>query len=751
MSVFILIPLLPLLAAVTIALCGRRLGEASHRVAIPGVVLSFGLSVAAFIAVLRNGPRTVPLYRLLESGSLVVDLSLFIDQLTVLLLLLVTGVSAVVHFYSSRYMIGDPRYSRFFALIALFTFAMVTLVMSNNLLMTYMCWEVMGICSYLLISHWAERKAACRAATKAFLVNAVADVGLALGMYLTFFTFGTLDIQQILARAGDISGQTVNLLSWAGLNLPVQTSTLIVLLLFTGALGKSAQVPLHVWLPFAMEAPTPVSALIHAATMVNAGPFLLVRFSPLLALSPAAMTVIAVIGATTALFAALVSLTQTDIKKLLAYSTISQIGFMIMTCGVGAFVAAVFHLLAHGFLKGFLFLSTGNALRSTSAHGSHETGADHGSPPLRNWSATVGALIFACIPPFILFASPYEKLWTASQFPSARYAFWAIALITIFFTAMYLFRGINSLFQPGPSVWESGAARSFIQPQLFSSSHVVAVAVGAGVSVALLVALWSGFVGFLAPAVGRPAATLPAVEQPAWFSFWLVVPLLAAAAGWGFALMLRNRSGASVLGQSVLAKRMYVFLLNKLYFDEIYDACVVQPTLRFARWLWQRVEVLTVDRAVVGIATVSVHFAQWLWRVFDLRVIGRIVDGSATSSVQFAQWLWRVIDVRVIGQTVDSSASSSVRLAQWLWRVIDVRVIGQTVDSSASSSVRLAQWLWRVIDVRGTQGSVERLGPLAEDAGHVLEELEPRTLQHHMVFIVCGLGLAISLLYWLVL
>jgi NADH-quinone oxidoreductase subunit L len=319
----------------------------------------------------------------------------------------------------------------------------------------------------------------------------------------------------------------------------------------------------------------------------------------------------------------------------------------------------------------------------------------HGSP-LRNWSAKIGALIFACIPPFILFASPYERLWTASQFPAASYAFWTIALITIFFTAMYLFRGINSLFQPGPSVWESGAARSFIQPQLFSSSHVVAVAVGAGVSVALLVALWSGFVGFLAPAVGRPAATLP-VEQPSWFSFWLVVPLLAAVAGWGFALMLHNRSGASVLGQSVLAKRMYVFLLNKLYFDEIYDACVVQPTLRFARWLWQRVEVLTVDRAVVGIATVSVHFAQWLWRV------------------------------------------------------IDVRVIGQTVDSSASSSVRLAQWLWRVIDVRGTQGSVERLGPLAEDAGHVLEELEPRTLQHHLVFIVCGLGLAISLLYWLVL
>jgi NADH-quinone oxidoreductase subunit L len=387
-------------------------------------------------------------------------------------------------------------------------------------------------------------------------------------------------------------------------------------------------------------------------------------------------------------------------------------------------LAAVFHLLAHGFLKGFLFLSTGNSLQAVAAHGTHESRGGHGSPPLRNWSAAMGALIFACVPPFVLFASPYEKLWTASEFPAARYAFWAIALSTVFFTAMYLFRGITSLFDPGPGVGESGAARSIIQPQLFSSPHVLAVAVGAVVSVALLVALWSGFVDFLAPAVVRAAAALPASTAPAGSSPWLVVPLLAAVAGWGIALRLHSRPGASVLGQSALAKRLYVFFLNKSYFDEIYDACVVQPTLRLARWLWQRVDVLAVDRLVVGIATVSVDFAQWLWRVFDLRVIGRTVDGSATSSI---------------------------RLAQWLWRVIDVRVIGRTVDGSASSSVRLAQWLWRVIDVRGTQGTVERLGPLAEDAGHALEELEPRTLQHHLVLVVCGLGLAISLLYWLVL
>jgi len=724
MSVFILIPLLPLLASFTLALVGRRLGEASHKVAIPAVVLSFGLSVGAFVEILRNGPESIHLYRLLQSGGLVVDLSLYIDQLTVLLLLLVTGVSAVVHVYSSRYMIGDPRYSRFFAVIALFTFAMVTLVMSNNLLLTYMCWEVMGICSYLLISHWAERKAACKAATKAFLVNAVADVGLGFGVILTFSTFGTLDIQQILARAESISGQSINLLSWAGLDLPVQTTTLIVLLLFMGALGKSAQVPLHVWLPFAMEAPTPVSALIHAATMVNAGPFLLVRFSPLLVLSPVAMTVIAVIGATTALFAALVSLTQTDIKKLLAYSTISQIGFMIMTCGVGAFVAAIFHLLAHGFLKGFLFLSTGNALQSVAAHGSSETAPSHSSQARRAWSAAIGALIFACIPPFVLFSGPYEAMWTVHHFPAAKFTFWAIGLMTVFFTAMYLFRGVISLFQQGRVVRESGTAQSVIQPQLFSPSHVLALAVGAVGLAGLLVVLWSGFVDFLAPAVGRPLGTLHALGQPSAFSAWLLLPLLAAVSGWGLACILHAKPRASVLGQSALAKSVYVLFLNKLYFDEIYDACVVQPTIRFARWLWRQIDVLAVDRLVVGIATVSVLLARWLWRVIDVRVIGRTVDGSATLSVL---------------------------LAQWLWRVIDVRGIERTVDGSATLSVRVAQWLWRVIDVRGTQETVERLGSLADGAGHVLEEIEPRTLQHHLGVVVCGLGLAIGLLYWLVL
>ena len=382
---------------------------------------------------------------MLHSGNLKIDLALHLDQLSVLVLLLVTGVGFVVHVYSARYMTGDARFTRFFAVMALFTFGMVTLVMSRNLLMLFMCWEVMGICSYLLISHQSDRQAACQAATKAFLVNAVADVGLLFGIVLTYTTFGTLDIPDILQGAESIRGQTINLLSWFGLEGKVETATLITLFLFMGCLGKSAQVPFHVWLPNAMEAPTPVSALIHAATMVNAGPYLLVRFSALVMLSPVAMAVIAIVGGTTALFAGIVSLTQSDIKKMLAYSTISQIGFMIMTCGLGAFVAAIFHMLAHGFLKGFLFLSTGNQLANVGTH------THHGSTDTPRPSAVLclGALLLACVPALVFFWGQAESLW-ATHTLQAHIAFWVIGLLTVFFTAMYLFRGIVTLFQPVP-------------------------------------------------------------------------------------------------------------------------------------------------------------------------------------------------------------------------------------------------------------------------------------------------------------
>ena len=624
MSTYILIPLLPLAAFLILALSGGRFAETSHRIGIPAVGLSFGLSAAALVSVATGGPISISLYRLIEVGTLVVDLSLYVDQLTVLLLFLVTGVSFVVHVYSARYMIGDPRYRRFFAVTTLFTFAMVMLVMSNNLLMTYMLWEIMGICSYLLISHWAQRKAAGAAATKAFLTNAVADVGFGFGVVLTFATYGTLDIQQILTAAPGMAGESINLLGWLGAELLIEANTLITLLLFTGAVGKSAQVPLHVWLPFAMEAPTPVSALIHAATMVNAGPFLLVRFSPLFVLAPGTMVVIAVVGGITALYGALVSLTQSDIKKLLAYSTISQIGFMIFACGIGAFVAAIFHLLAHGFLKGFLFLSTGNALRDVAAHG-------HDNRDARALSLTsplsLGALVLACIPPLVLFAGPYERLWRAHDLPAAQAAFWLIGLSTVFVTAIYVFRGVASLFQKRFLVQDGESRASLaIQPRLLSMAHVPGLVLGGLSGGALLMVLWSWLAGFLTPALGISTATsVPA--QVSFLSPWLLAPLAAAIGGWAVGLALHKNSGFAALTRSDWMKTLYVAFLNRLYFDEIYDAYIVQPILRFVGWLLRVVDLKGINSAVQGVGWLILRFVGWLLRVVDLKGINSAVQG----------------------------------------------------------------------------------------------------------------------------
>jgi len=624
--------------------------------------------------------------------------------------------------------------------MALFIFAMVTLVMSSNLLMIFMCWELMGICSYLLISHQADRKAACNAATKVFLVNALADVGLLFGVILTFSTFGTLDIRQILDQAPSMSGQTINLLGWAGLECQVQAITMITLFLFMGCMGKSAQVPFHVWLPYAMEAPTPVSALIHAATMVNAGPFLLVRFSALVMLSPVAMTVIAIIGGTTALFAAVVALTQSDIKKTLAYSTISQIGFMIMTCGVGAFSVAIFHMLAHGCLKSFLFLSTGNQLESAATHEHNESASARSRP---SWFLYFGALILACVPPFVIFSGSYEYLWTVHNSNAARIAFWVIGVLTVFFTAMYLFRGVTSLFGRSSS--------TVVQPRFFSPAHVLGISVGALGLTGLLMVLWSRFVPFLTPALGNPYPPAADAWQPGSLFPWLTLPLLAAFAGWALACMLHTNPKPSFVARSNWAKTMYVLFLNKFYFDEIYSISIVRPTIRFARWLWREIDVRGIDRPVHRIATNSVLLARWLWQVVDVRGIDRLIHRIATNSVLLAQWMWRVVDVRGIDRAVVGTGHQSVGLARWLWQMIDVRVIDRTVERTGSQSVGLARWLWEVIDVRRIETNVERIGRAADATGHKLQDVEPRTLQHQLLVLISWLVVAIVFFYWVVL
>ena len=642
MLLFVLIPLLPLLAFLTLVAGGSRWGHHSHRIGITAIGLSCALSIAALFEVYAHGPMSIPLYQFFQSGSLAIDVGLYVDQLTVLLLLLVTGVSSIVHVFSSRYMIGDPRYNRFFAVIALFTFSMLMVVMSSNLLILYMFWEVMGLCSYLLIAHSVQRKPAIQAATKAFLVNAIADVGLGFGIILIFATFGTLDIQTILAQAERMQDQTVNLLGWIGLDLQIHPVTVIPFFLFIGVMGKSAQLPFHVWLPVAMEAPTPVSALIHAATMVNAGPFLLVRLSPLLVLSPMAMTWIAVIGAVTALFAAMVAITQSDIKKSLAYSTMSQIGFMIMACGLGAFVAAIFHLLAHGFLKAFLFLSTGNTLQSVANHQHTESGH---KTPRQTTVLSVGALMLACLPPLVIFSGPYEAMWIAHDFPLARIVFWIMGLITVFCTAIYLFRRLVALSQSGPVIRNPQTGDAFTHiPRLFSPSHLVVLLTSGGVMLAMLMALWTWFVQFLTPALAVSSSFVPERDPMLEITWWVVLPVGVAISGWAYAVSRHTCFSTDGARNSAFMNILYVFSLNKGYFDEIYEAAIVQPTLRFAHWLWHKIDVQGIDRIVHGIASLSICFARWLWQVVNLKGVDRVTLNIGRQGTNFGEWLCQLID-----------------------------------------------------------------------------------------------------------
>jgi len=670
MSIYTLIPLLPLGAALTLALFGRRLHGAGHRIVIPAVAGSFLLSIAALREVLANGAIEVSLYRLLDVGRLVVDLGFYIDSLTVLLLLLVTGVSTVVQVYSSRYMIGDARHSRFFGLTALFTAAMTVLVMSSNLLLTFIFWEVMGLCSYLLISHYAERRSAYRAATKVFLVNSIADVGLLLGVILTFHAFGTLNIPEILSMAR------------SGVDIPTHVVTILTLCLFAGAIGKSAQMPAHVWLPLAMEAPTPVSALIHAATMVNAGPFLLVRLSPVIVLSETAMGVIATVGGVTALFAAIVSLTQTDVKRTLAYSTISQLGFMTLLCGVGAFVAAIFHLLAHGFFKAFLFLSTGDVLAATQRH--VETPDD--GPQRSNGAIFAGALAMSVVPPLVIFSGPYQHLWLSQSFSAANIALWIVGLGTVFFTAMTIAKSAASAFRLGPPGASDGEPR--ITPALFSAKHVIGVIIALGLLVSLLLLIWRWLAAFLSPAVGVSGEVV--ADPSTGFSAWILVPIAVAIAGWAVAYVMRARSPSHKT--ALWQKRLYVFFLNKGYFDEIYDRYIVRPT------------------------------------------------------INTAGWLWRVIDQGIIDKFIVSMGPSTVNVSRWLWRVIDLGFIDQIVVAVGNRSVGIARRMEQ-IDRAGTTKSVDGVGRGVDASGHRLQGFQPRTLQHDLLVVVFWLAVALGFFY----
>src|SRR5450432_2877877 len=428
-----LIPVLPLAGAAINGIFGKK----SSRTAVSTVGLFFsGAAFAwALSVVFRISAADLPyqeyIAHWIRSGSFSADFALYLDQLSLIMLMVVTGVGFLIHIYSVGYMWDDPSYYRFFAYLNLFMFFMLTLILANNYLLMFIGWEGVGLASYLLIGFWFTKDSAASAGKKAFLVNRIGDFGFLIALFLIIQHFGSLNFTQVFDQVRPLAPETAG----AGL------LTAIGILLMVGACGKSAQIPLYVWLPDAMEGPTPVSALIHAATMVTAGVYMVVRTHAIFDRSPLALSVVAVIGAATALFAATIALVQTDIKRVLAYSTISQLGYMFLACGVAAYSSAIFHLMTHAFFKALLFLAAGSVIHALGGEQDmREMGGLRKKIPVTFWTMTAGVVAIAGIPPLAGFVSKDEILYQVFISSRGGPLLWAVGFFTAFLTSFYIFR-----------------------------------------------------------------------------------------------------------------------------------------------------------------------------------------------------------------------------------------------------------------------------------------------------------------------
>jgi NADH-quinone oxidoreductase subunit L len=619
---YALIPLLPLASFLILGIFGYWIRNKAHLVAVPAVTLSFGLSVLAFIDVAGGQRPTAHLYSWLTSGILDVHIGLAIDRLTAVMLLLVTIVSALVHIYTIGYMHGEPGYARFFSYIALFTFSMLMLVLADNFLQLFVFWEAVGLCSYLLIGHWYERPSAVAAATKAFIVNRVGDFGFILGLLLVFTTFGSLDYATVFASIESTSAMVTNILEPLGGSHDVSTVTLICLLLFMGAIGKSAQFPLHVWLPDAMEGPTPISALIHAATMVTAGVFMVARLAPLYNASPTAMSAVAVVGAITMVLGATIALTQTDIKRVVAYSTMSQLGYMMMACGLGAYTAGMYHLLTHGAFKALLFLGCGSVI--IALHHEQDMlrmgGLKH-RLPITYWTFVIGSLALAGFPFTAGFFSKDDILVSAWTAGSLGQVLAVCGLLTALMTAFYSFRLVFVTFW-GPSHVDPHHADHVHEP---SSTMTVPLVVLAVLSI---VTGYFGIPEFLTPVFEQDGSNAHGTGT---------IGIMVLATGMGL-LGIAGAYYAYVLHPTLPDRwaqqwrTAYEWSLHKWYFDEAYDRSIVRPTLTAAAELWKHIDVAVIDGAVNGTAR-AIAWGGWLLRLLQSGQTQHYALGMALGAV----------------------------------------------------------------------------------------------------------------------
>ncbi|HYC65662.1 MAG TPA: NADH-quinone oxidoreductase subunit L [Reyranellaceae bacterium] len=602
-----LIVFLPLVAAAIAGLFCRVIGDRPAQiVTCSALLIAAALSIFVFVRI-GFGPAegkliVVKLFSWIGSGTLDIDWSLRVDTLTAVMLIVVTGVSSMVHVYSVGYMAEDPSIPRFMSYLSLFTFFMLMLVTSDNLVQLFFGWEGVGLASYLLIGFWYDRPSANAAAIKAFIVNRVGDFGFALGIFAIWVLSGSIAFEEIFAKGPEMAKMKIEFL---GMTLPALETACV--LLFIGAMGKSAQLGLHTWLPDAMEGPTPVSALIHAATMVTAGVFMVCRLSPIFELAPVALQIVCLVGAATAFFAATVGLTQFDIKRVVAYSTCSQLGYMFFAAGVGAYSAAMFHLMTHAFFKALLFLGSGSVIHALHhEQDMRNMGGVKEKTPQTFILMWIGTLALAGIGvPIILghglgFAGFYSKdIILESAFGAHSLvgfiAFWlgiAGAFMTAFYSARLMFLTFYGKYRGDHHTWDHAHESPLV---ILIPLYVLA----AGAVLSGFVAYdwfvgdaWQAFWGKSIAVVSTKEILHHAHEVPVWVK---VLPLVMAVSGIALSYYFYVMRPSLPAETAAKVPALYKFSFNKWYFDELYDAIFVRPALWVGRVFWKKGDVGTID------------------------------------------------------------------------------------------------------------------------------------------------------------
>lgn len=606
-----LIPLLPLIGfLINGLLIGRLPKPVISLVGCASIGLSFVLSLMLFFELkgMPEGSRMIEqvLFSWIPSGSFHVDIAYLLDPLSAVMILVVTGVGFLIHVYSVGYMSHDPGYGRYFAYLNLFTFSMLTLVLANNYLLMFVGWEGVGLCSYLLIGFWFEKKSASDAGKKAFIVNRIGDFGFLLGLFIIFWQVGSLDYAKVMEAAPHV------FVAGGGL------ITAACILMFVGATGKSAQIPLYVWLPDAMEGPTPVSALIHAATMVTAGVYMIARSSTLFMMAPDALMVVAIIGALTALFAATIGLVQNDIKRVLAYSTVSQLGYMFLACGVAAFSAGIFHLMTHAFFKALLFLGAGSVIHAMSNEQDiRKMGGLKKHLPITYMTFLLACLAIAGIPGFSGFFSKDEILWKAYSSDHGHLLLYVIGLVTAIMTAFYMFRLLYLTFFGEERMDKHTKEHIHESPKMMTVPLMVLAVlsvIGGFIGMPHVFGTTNYFEEWLAPVMASSGGHGAEAASGAHMSgsgnaaleltlMFVTVVLAVLAILFARQMYLRKPEMATKVRERLSG--LHKLLLNKYFIDELYGALVVRPLVYFSVFLWKVVDVLIIDGLANGLAVVG--------------------------------------------------------------------------------------------------------------------------------------------------